>query len=1269
MWDQTLNCLGQVRRWTATAAVVAVLCALAVPAFGAIALVDKSVAASANTNNVTVPAINSTGANLLTFEVADYQVGAVGTVSDSKGNTWALCGVAWTISGGAAPSRVAIFHAKNATVGSGHTATYSGTGIYPAASLAAWSGADTTAPCDQSTGTSSAATSSLATGTITPLATGELWVSATSMPGSMIAPTTGTLLNTVAGVGGVNFGVAVSYKIQTTIATEQETWTYPGTPEVAVVIASFKAATVSPMTITPTAIPKNHGGNITLTLTGIGTSWVNGTSVFTPSGVTGVTKISQNVTSSTAATAVITTDATHTGTLIITESVTGSSSATTTINTATIGISPTFGATGTTPTLTITGASTVWTQETLAGLFAVGGGSGASIGTPTCSTNTGCTATLTTGSSAGTLTVTDTSTGATAAFAASSPPTISSVAYTNLSAFSAVFTWSTGAVKADSQVLCGASGGSSGTYATYSTQVSDPVQIGTSDYWGVTSHRIGINLPASYSGHCIVQSISQGGLTGTSADQVVTTPAAPVNVPIGVSFVSPRVNLTNGAAGYSGDIDLMAATADGQWIMQNNDSNGKAISSSQYCCDGHLLLSKWPDMFTRTMLLGQDSSTPGARINNPFGMQAEGAVAPQPYSTITSGTCAANVATINFQNRGYTIPVGTPVWVAGASPAGYIVSNVAITGSTATSVTYPGTCGSSAWTSGGQVSVWNDGNQQHFLSFGIDSVNGLVCLGVGREPNESAMYQICSTDYFAHSFNNSHNAPGGPTTVVNLDVPLPSTPCFFTACYLNFLYPLQPCRDYGGASENTFPCTWIGGTENYIYATCQISPPQSAFGYRLCRHPYADHARVDGTTWQIYTCAQADDDRGLYNNCWSSTLTLGTVLNSAIATLGNSFSIVTAPDFNGFIAANWAALGGGSIPAGNISQSAGAALYDLGMWPWGTATAIGSVNRDETDITRFFPTWSFIVPASYATVSSSAPIRATVQLRQSGSYVGTDSSPAVNKYGPNLYTIGLAKRETTAKGNAGPTFSYSGGAHGSFVANGLDLFYAFQDPTGTRTVTNASPSDTLGTYSTTLAQTKTALYDRYGLFSTGFPVDGLYGNPGIHGYNFFITTPYVVQNTDFTLAVVFNHQDTASSGPPSGECVINRTSLKICRNTTTANSWLVTVGSTTSSGLAVTCDGAFCGIVIDRVGSSAKVYKTNGIQPNTLPLTALATISDGTTLASDALIVGAKADGTLQFQGWVSALAYYNRGLSDNELQQFVGALRSFEAGRGIALP
>lgn len=174
-------------------------------------------------------------------------------------------------------------------------------------------------------------------------------------------------------------------------------------------------AGIPAFSIAPSGIPTNHAANITLTLTGSNTTWVNGTTVFTLSGATGVTKISQNVTSNTAATIVVTTGS-GTGTLTVTESVTGTAVGAVTVGAGALAISPTSGNTSTTPTLSLTGTNTVWTQETAAGLFSVSGGTGSSIATPTITTDTAGTAVLTVGSTSGNLTVTDNSTSATATF-------------------------------------------------------------------------------------------------------------------------------------------------------------------------------------------------------------------------------------------------------------------------------------------------------------------------------------------------------------------------------------------------------------------------------------------------------------------------------------------------------------------------------------------------------------------------------------------------------------------------------------------------------------------------------------------------------------------------------------------------------------------------------------------------------------------------------------------------------------------------------------
>lgn len=175
-------------------------------------------------------------------------------------------------------------------------------------------------------------------------------------------------------------------------------------------------AATSSFTVTPGTIPKNHGGNIVLTLTGTGTTWSSGSTVFSLSGLTGATKISQAVVNGTSATLTITTGSSA-GSLTISD---GASSTVITVATANLSITPNTGAPNTTPTLTLTGTNTLWSTETSTGLFTVSGGVGSSIATPIITSDTAGTVTLTVGSSTGTLTITDTSTGATVTFTASS---------------------------------------------------------------------------------------------------------------------------------------------------------------------------------------------------------------------------------------------------------------------------------------------------------------------------------------------------------------------------------------------------------------------------------------------------------------------------------------------------------------------------------------------------------------------------------------------------------------------------------------------------------------------------------------------------------------------------------------------------------------------------------------------------------------------------------------------------------------------------------
>ena len=110
----------------------------------------------------------------------------------------------------------------------------------------------------------------------------------------------------------------------TWIAAEFNNQSAPGTFYAVGAETSGGGGTAS-FTASPRAMPTSNPANIVVTLTGSYTSWVNGTTVMTATGVSGTSCGAVTVTSLTAATMICTTGATA-GTLTITESVTGTSS-------------------------------------------------------------------------------------------------------------------------------------------------------------------------------------------------------------------------------------------------------------------------------------------------------------------------------------------------------------------------------------------------------------------------------------------------------------------------------------------------------------------------------------------------------------------------------------------------------------------------------------------------------------------------------------------------------------------------------------------------------------------------------------------------------------------------------------------------------------------------------------------------------------------------------------------------------------------------------
>ncbi len=277
--------------------------------------------------------------------------------------------------------------------------------------------------------------------------------------------------------------------------------------------------------IAPAVIPANHSGHITLTLTGTGTSWSSGTTTFTLSGVSGVTEVSQTITSTTAATVVVATGS-GTGTLTVGDGATLGQVA---VATATLSASTQAIPASHATSVTMTGQNTVWTQETATSLFAVSGDAGSSIASISVVSNTSATLALT-GGADGKATIADNSTGATTTVA--------------------VYPAASGSLHAISQVLVGPSastslfGGQSSASLSFFLKINSNAGLnlatGTTIVgWG-TNAAGGVLLAVYYPAIGLLK-ITAYGASGTSQ-----TFSASIPIQLGIGY-HIALSWTNGA--------------------------------------------------------------------------------------------------------------------------------------------------------------------------------------------------------------------------------------------------------------------------------------------------------------------------------------------------------------------------------------------------------------------------------------------------------------------------------------------------------------------------------------------------------------------------------------------------------------------------------------------------------------------------------------------------------------------------------------------------
>lgn len=194
-------------------------------------------------NNITTSAIDTTGANLIILYLCEKDSASPdATVSDSNSNTW----TALTSQSDPATANLLgrMFYAKNATVGAGHTFTITSSSGSPSICVAAFSGADTTAPLDQQNGAVDIdAGLSNTTGSITPSENNCLVITGLGFdPNSATISIDGsyTIIDQQDVDPGVGKGSALAYVVQGALAASNRTWSYTANEYVVTTIASFK---------------------------------------------------------------------------------------------------------------------------------------------------------------------------------------------------------------------------------------------------------------------------------------------------------------------------------------------------------------------------------------------------------------------------------------------------------------------------------------------------------------------------------------------------------------------------------------------------------------------------------------------------------------------------------------------------------------------------------------------------------------------------------------------------------------------------------------------------------------------------------------------------------------------------------------------------------------------------------------------------------------------------------------------------------------------
>lgn len=216
------------------------ICLVPLQAFASYTFINHVEAGSSDTFSVTTGNIDMSGADLLVLCVSRYQIGSAGAISDSQMNSYTglteRCVASDVCTRAYYKQAPSVSSSMNFTVGDG-----GGGAQYPAILAMGFSGSVST-PADQEAGTTGSGTS-LQPGSITPSENNELVAACLSFGATATISIDSGFVDAPYQVNfsaGNHFGVAGSYKIQTSAAAVNPTFSLTGSATVAADQESFK---------------------------------------------------------------------------------------------------------------------------------------------------------------------------------------------------------------------------------------------------------------------------------------------------------------------------------------------------------------------------------------------------------------------------------------------------------------------------------------------------------------------------------------------------------------------------------------------------------------------------------------------------------------------------------------------------------------------------------------------------------------------------------------------------------------------------------------------------------------------------------------------------------------------------------------------------------------------------------------------------------------------------------------------------------------------